>query len=259
MLYDSPENYILVSEMMKNEVDALHLCAATIKQHYFRQPITANECGGVFSFEKHSLMHKVRPLHVLDALCGPGIVTKYIDAIGLPGTITGVDLRQDHIDFAVAQQWSSKVRFQVANIFEFTGDHLFDVVICNSGYHHIPNDLKASFLVKLYSLTCNGTVIISDNFLPSYMSEAERPASVNRYYDLLHVHNKSRLRPEIFDEIEQLRVRDLAQEDEFKVSFDHFLEDVDRANLQVSNCVWVWNVNGGGTCIVELVSCNRNN
>jgi len=112
------------------------------------------------------------PLTVLDVGCAQGTLALLLAEDGR--VVTGVDIRQHFLDYAVTRQENSAVNFVAANIFEQPDLGRFDLVFGNQIIEHLV--YPAAFLRTLASYVNPGGVLVvstpnHDYFrsrLPSY-------------------------------------------------------------------------------------------
>jgi 2-polyprenyl-3-methyl-5-hydroxy-6-metoxy-1,4-benzoquinol methylase len=93
---------------------------------------------------------------VLDAGCGEGETIERLDGL-LSGSITGVDLNQEAVDFAAGRIPAGS--FQVADLTALPfDDDSFDLVLCLEVLEHIPEpSLALAELVRV----CRGDIVVS--------------------------------------------------------------------------------------------------
>lgn len=103
-----------------------------------------------------ALVDPLDPGTVLDAGCGEGETLERLDGM-LSGSVTGVDLNPESVEFAAKRIPSGQ--FQVADLtvlpFE---DDSFELVLCLEVLEHIPNPAPA--LAEL-SRVCRGNIVLS--------------------------------------------------------------------------------------------------
>ncbi len=119
---------------------------------------------------------------------------------------------------------------------------LFDYVLLGSAYHHIIDDNKRKMLVCVNNhVAKTGKVIVCDNFLPKYDSLSARQDAIREYYETLIGYylagNATREGIEIIKEVYQLELRG---EEEHKVDFQRFQEDVIAAGLEIEVDRIIW-------------------
>ena len=111
---------------------------------------------GRFYGKVGALVGPLDPGTVLDAGCGEGETLERLDGM-LAGSVTGVDLNPESVEFAAKRIPSGQ--FQVADLtalpFE---DESFELVLCLEVLEHIPNPAPA--LAEL-SRVCRGNIVLS--------------------------------------------------------------------------------------------------
>jgi ubiquinone/menaquinone biosynthesis C-methylase UbiE len=90
----------------------------------------------------------LRPgMSLLDCGCGSGTITVGLAEAVAPGQVTGVDLGESHIEWAVslaAEHGLTSARFQVASVYELPfPDSSFDAVFAHAIFEHLKDPLKA--------------------------------------------------------------------------------------------------------------------
>lgn len=99
----------------------------------------------------------LKPLNILDAGSGPGVITFLLAGRYPNSAITGVDVVQGEIDVSreIARRAGfSNVNFQIVDINRLTWEGKFDLVVCVDILEHIENDMEA--LVSLRQATSPG-------------------------------------------------------------------------------------------------------
>lgn len=103
-----------------------------------------------------SIVGPLNPETVLDAGCGEGETIERLDG-QLSGSITGVDLNQESVEFAAGRIPAGS--FQVADLtalpFE---DGSFDLVLCLEVLEHIP---EPSLALAELARVCRGDIVVS--------------------------------------------------------------------------------------------------
>jgi SAM-dependent methyltransferase len=79
-------------------------------------------------------------LRWIDVCCGSGVVTEAIVEANAPGSIVGVDVSPEQIDFARQQRSCPDVTFETGDAMALPfPDASFDVAVCGLGLNYIPN------------------------------------------------------------------------------------------------------------------------
>ncbi len=102
------------------------------------------------------LVGSLDPATVLDAGCGEGETLVRLEGM-LSGSVTGVDLNPESVEFAAERNPSCE--FQVADVTALPfDDDVFDLVLCLEVLEHIPDPSLA--LAEL-SRVCRGDIVLS--------------------------------------------------------------------------------------------------
>lgn len=103
-----------------------------------------------------ALVGQLDPGTVLDAGCGEGETLERLDGL-LSGSITGIDLNPESVEFAAKRIPSGE--FQVADLTDLPfEDDSFDLVLCLEVLEHLPAPAPA--LAEL-SRVCRGDIVLS--------------------------------------------------------------------------------------------------
>lgn len=255
-IYKEVDYYLNSCERMKNEIDLLYMIGGIVQQENIRKNL--NSQLGELIYASSLNLEIVRDINILDVCCGPGVVTNYSTLSINNFFMTGIDINPVFIDYCKEKFKDKRYNFICEDIFEYDCDKSYDIVIANSGYHHIQDRLKVSFLEKLKSLVSKqGVIIISDNFLPPYKFEKERLDSVNLYYDSLQQYLlQNEANEETIWALNEIRTLELEHKEEYKVDFQRFKSHVEYSGLKFGSIIQVWQVESvrtpAGSLLVTL-------
>ena len=116
-----------------------------------------------------ALMHPTGK--VLEIACGTGMWTGAIARVA--GTVTAIDTAPEAIDIARARTMSTKITFEVADVFSWTTSTKFDVVFFAAWLSHVPTSRLEQFwqLVR-HLLVVDGRALFVDEHLDEREKES---------------------------------------------------------------------------------------
>jgi demethylmenaquinone methyltransferase/2-methoxy-6-polyprenyl-1,4-benzoquinol methylase len=111
------------------------------------------------------LVAEMRPTgRVLEIACGTGLWTEAL--AGAAETVTAIDAAPEAVAIARERVSSTRVRFEVADVFSWTTAARFDVVFFSAWLSHVPMSLFDQFWLRLRRLlTEGGRVLFIDEHI----------------------------------------------------------------------------------------------
>jgi 2-polyprenyl-3-methyl-5-hydroxy-6-metoxy-1,4-benzoquinol methylase len=98
----------------------------------------------------------------LDVACGTGYWTKILADAGL--SVTAVDAAPAMIKIAQQRVAQAEVRFEVADVLQFSPTQKYDLVMLGCWLSHVPRALAAGFLTRVANwITSSGLLIVIDH------------------------------------------------------------------------------------------------
>jgi len=92
---------------------------------------------------------------VLDVGCGAGVLEEYLLSLG--ASVDGIDIAEEMIKRAVADDKNKGARFFVADFYLFGEDKKYDYILVFDAYPHFPD--KKTFAKKASALLKNGGIL----------------------------------------------------------------------------------------------------
>lgn len=124
--------------------------------------------------------------NLLDAGCGPGVITSDLARIVDPGEVVGVDVEKTQVEKAeshAVEQGVGNVRFQTASIYDLPfPDEKFDAVFSHAVMEHLDNPDKAIIELKRV-LKSGGVLGIRCGDMGAFMVSPDDPV-LNRMFEL---------------------------------------------------------------------------
>ena len=174
-LEGSPDKYLEIVSLMQNESGILRIIAQELElalQHHNNS-----------SYKTSSVYYCCGPAPILNYIKKNNF-TFYCDLISRLDLL-GIDMSTSFINFNKASypefDWlnSDAVTFKSKKNY---------ISILNSSYHHIPDSLKAKFLLNISNnMEDKGQIIMGENFLPKYGDAKSRTDSIEFYYSQLEL------------------------------------------------------------------------
>lgn len=194
-----------------------------------------------------------RELSVLDVGTGSGQLARAL--CGIPGVrVTLCDRDYRARDFCAEHPEMSSLPFVLADLasgnLDAFGDQRFDIVCALGVLHHIPPPNRAGFLRNLGRL--GRIVIIADEGIASYQTEAERQANARMWYGFVIREATRRGLVKLAKLETEFMAADTASargmNDDFKQSPQIVSDQAKSAGLEVQNIQLIgpWDVNKGG-------------
>jgi SAM-dependent methyltransferase len=184
-----------------------------------------------------------RYIKILDLCSATGLASLRITSSIDVGQISLVDIDAKAL-FKGSTYFQSicSISLHCEDAVSFSSNSLYDLIVINSGYHHIDNDRKTAFLSNAASLLAvGGSIIVGDHFLPPYEDESEFRVSVVNFYTQLIQELKKQGEPNNAISVFRKSGLDCWQgHNEYKVSLNQFLKDVKKAELEVIDLIEVW-------------------
>jgi len=159
---------------------------------------------------------------VLDLMCGTGFLIKKIKEQRPDLQITGIDINEDYIKFALDNM--KDVNFICADTMDWPVDGKYDLVLCTGGIHHIGFKRQQSLLIKMKGLLSNnGVCITADPFIGNYVDERSRKLAAN---ELGSEYIRATIEKDAPRDVVKAAIdildRDIALDGEYKTSIDKF-------------------------------------
>lgn len=111
--------------------------------------------------------------HIVDLMCGTGLLLRNIHKKRPDLQLTGVDIDGRYVNFA--QQKLNNANFICADVREWNSNQTFNVVICHGAMHHLPYEDQPAFGETVRDLlAANGLAIIADACIGDFKTESER-------------------------------------------------------------------------------------
>jgi SAM-dependent methyltransferase len=185
-----------------------------------------------------------RKPRVLDLCCATGLFScRVAERIPVEG-ITLVDTDGESLRRAVTRLSASTPNLSAycVDAATFSSPSAFDIILMNSAYHHIPDSRKLLFLQSArQTLTPEGRIILGEHFLPSYDGPQSFRESVIRFYSaLIEALIIREASDQAVNTIRCAAVYTLERNYEFKVSWEHFHNDLTASSLVCEHFVPIW-------------------
>ncbi len=172
------------------------------------------------------------PVTILEPGCGTGIITKRIAKIKNVKIIA--------VDPDVNYFKAAKIKLSKYNYVELLQESALtlkikpvNLIVMRYVYHHIHDKEKRKFIQNMYdNLKTKGTIIILDEFIPSYSNEEEWKQSLINYHD-----KRSEIALKMDDKVtadceqESKEIALKREEEEFKVHLGILEEDLKTAGF----------------------------
>lgn len=240
-LYESSKRYLDGPEWMRNEVDMWYAGASLFLQEVMRKK-RMDSFGGLGEMVGMEEREKLEPVSVLDVCCGPGNFSNYVALFYPKIQVTGIDVNEEFLRSARERFGSYGWDFLKRDATNFDLGRKFDFILVGSGYHHIEDEDKGKLLksVKMH-LSEKGKIIVCENFLQYYADESSRNDFVNRYYEvLIEYYSQGNATLEAIDVIKEVRQLELLGEEEHKVHYQRFKQDVKQSGLEIEVDRIIW-------------------
>ncbi|HLD07002.1 MAG TPA: class I SAM-dependent methyltransferase [Candidatus Nanoarchaeia archaeon] len=241
-LYGSSERYLNGPDGMRNEVDMWYTGASLFLQEVMRKK-RPNEFGGLHEESGIEARTELKTISVLDVCCGPGNFANHVGLFYPKLDLTGIDINDEFLESARKRFSTHGRNFLKMNAIDFQLGRTFDFVLASSAYHHIEDEDKRRFLKSIKEhLSKSGKIIICENFLPYYDNDKKlRSDAINRYYKaLIAYYARGNATPEAIDVIREVYQLELQGEEEHKVHYQRFKQDVEEEGLviEVDRIIW---------------------
>jgi hypothetical protein len=154
-----------------------------------------------------------------------------------------VDLDQGALDKALrALHGITSLRVACEDAVTYYDSVQYDVVLMNSAYHHVEDERKVAFLQNAARrLGEAGTILVGEQFLPSYTDEESFRQSIISFYSALLTELKKRDEPETaINVIRRSGLYCWERRYEYKVSLERLTHDLTSAGLSVASQRRVW-------------------
>ncbi len=173
-----------------------------------------------------------RPAKVLEMCSSTGLCALRVSTTIPVEKLTLVDIEPAAL--AAAETIQSKAKTVIADAVIFRDDTIYDLILLNSAYHHIPQRRKAPFMKNVRRhLAIGGLVLVGDHFLPPYGNKPEfQEAVVNFYTALIADLLKQGSEPRAIEIIRQAAFDCWRGITEYKVSWPVFAGHFATAGLQ---------------------------
>ncbi len=208
----------------------------------------------------HGLGHD-RSREVLDVCAATGLAGHHATANMAVRSMTLVDIDPAPLAIAAVRYEDRWPQFECVreDAVMLSGQRRYDLIIANSGYHHIEDERKTAFLQRLrIHLNSDGRILVGDHFLPPHGADDEEVRHALRafYLPLLAELERRGTSAEAVAVVAKSFELALRRQVEFKVSWDRFDADARRAGLVIEEVIDIWNpgVARCGTKVVRLRS-----
>lgn len=184
-----------------------------------------------------------RPARILDLCAATGLTAKRV-ANAIPvESVTLVDnsaqaLSQSRKHFS--KEFS--VHCYCMDAVTFSDEAPYDIVLANSAYHHIKDNRKPAFLENAGRLLSrDGIFILGDHFLPPYDDEIGHARATDDFYRaLVSELERHETDPRAVEVIRSAAKHGVHLDGEYKVSWCHFLSNLESAHVSVRQFELVW-------------------
>jgi len=238
-LYKSADAYLKAPEGMKNEVLMWFVGGGILMQELSKRMDNA-PFGGLRHKIGYSENKKLGQVEILDVCSGLGNFANHLSFVCPKIRATCIDTNKEFIKYGKTKfkDWE----FIEADAVNFSLGKKFNFIIASSAYHHIADKDKLAFLKNLKShLKDDGIVIVCENFLPDYQTEKERKVAIKLYYEeLKNFYKKGNATKESITAISEVEHLEIAGEEEHKVSFRIFNEQIKKAGFVIDSDIVVW-------------------
>lgn len=219
----------------KDIPEALEKAQATFNEELLYQALT--------KFAEKWYERDARPAVLLDLCSATGLAAlRVARAIPVNG-VTLVDTDREALKVGAAYFANSELSSMCCtDAVTFETDTKYDLILMNSGYHHIEDPRKVDFLRNAKRLLApGGEILVGEHFLGPYSNASEFKARVVEFYSLLIEELKRRHEPdEAVGVIRQAAYYCWLGQYEYKVSCDVFLEHCRTAQLLAKDSLCVW-------------------
>ncbi len=183
-----------------------------------------------------------RPARVLDLCAATGLCTFKVSRLAPVMAATLVDTDWSALQCAVQRNAGFPTEVRLVDAATFNSGSRYDLVLANSGYHHIPDDRKIEFLKTARThVEKDGAILVGEHFLPPYANNVEFKRSVEAFYGRLIGELERRGEsPVAINVIRRSALYCWCGEYEYKVSYPVFLDHCRKAGLQVEHVYEVW-------------------
>lgn len=152
--------------------------------------IPQSDAGICRMIENHARLHEDLRYYVLELGCGPGRLTPMLLQAARRGRrgkeagvhVLGIDQSASFIENT---EWQSGLDYVCEDFLEYTPHPNvdYDAIVLQGVMHHVPEDLKQTWLLKCCQLLRpKGILIIGDEFIPPYNHDEERKSNAAGLY-----------------------------------------------------------------------------
>jgi len=180
---------------------------------------------------------------VLEMCCGTGILAHMLSAVtGID--YTGVDINGEFVKRARERlRDHDHFRFFCSDVMTFDPSGRYDVIFLVNAYHHVVDEEKSALLKKIHdSLADGGTFVLYDMLIRPFDDERSFAEANREFYEK---------RIEWMEQHESPTENEIAAwrnicslsargEDEYKVSYDYLIGDLQRAGFVVNAEIRTW-------------------
>lgn len=184
--------------------------------------------------------HAEGGVEVLDFCCGTGIVAEKLKEHNIKRFV-GVDINRPFLESAKGKL-TGKAHFEFVegDAVDYRGDK-FDIVVLSSAYHHIADEDKVRFLKNAKShLKKNGFMVIYEKLIPKYSNREEWEKANVVLYEKRDAYLGGKLTKRQRELLQNFCDLSAAAEEEYKVDYRHFMEDLKQAGIRVDSTEKVW-------------------
>lgn len=240
-LYESTERYLKGPDGMRNEVDMWYSGACLLFQEIIRKK-QGKGFGGLHEQKGIDIRRTLEPVSVLDVCCGPGNFANYVGLFYPEVDLTGIDINDEFLRSARERFGEYGWTFLRTDAVNFNLGRTFDFILASSAYHHIEDREKIKFLQSIRNhLSEDGKVIVCDNFLPYHEDDDSRREAIHQYYNaLIRYYSDGNATLEAIEIIKEVYQLELEGEEEHKVHFQRFKEDIEKSGLEIEVDRVIW-------------------
>jgi ubiquinone/menaquinone biosynthesis C-methylase UbiE len=207
----------------------------------------------------NEILNNTENANILDLCCGTGLsIEKFVNHKNVK-KIVGVDNCVSYLDYAKEKykdiQCVNFILDDAVNV-ELPNNE-WDIIVLSSAYHHIEDNRKLAFLLKVQNLLSpRGVILLAENILPEYDNSKEGYVNAVKlfYEEVLKTAklNNSFMSEEVVSLIWKVAQYGFDGEYEYKTSFSIFQDYINNTLLQIDFIKKVWpkdntllSINGG--------------
>jgi SAM-dependent methyltransferase len=184
-----------------------------------------------------------RPATVIDFCCGTCEILSRIAPHPKIGRFVGVDKEKDYLDFAKNRlKGTGEIELVLDDAVDCELGANADIIIASSAYHHIENERKMRFLRNIIRhMKPDARVVFAENILPTYKDENERTIAAQLFYGKrIEEARGMGMDEDVIALLRQVMDFEVRREYEWKVDYDRFVQDLERAGFEILRKTMVW-------------------